>query len=72
MYKRFVEIGRVVLINDGPDRGKLCVIIDIVDQRKVCKVLHNLLTLTSVLVLGLPQSNVRSTGKRGTRNPDSS
>ena len=36
VYKRFVEIGRVALINDGPDRGKLCVIIDIVDQRRVC------------------------------------
>lgn len=35
MYKRFVEIGRVVLINEGPDQGKLCVIIDVVDQRRV-------------------------------------
>lgn len=35
MYKRFVEIGRVALINEGPDQGKLCVIIDVVDQRRV-------------------------------------
>ena len=35
MYKRFVEIGRVALINEGPDQGKLCVIIDVIDQRRV-------------------------------------
>lgn len=34
VYKRFVEIGRVALINDGPDQGKLCVIVDVVDQRR--------------------------------------
>merc|ERR1711976_1044689 len=28
----FVEIGRVVCINYGPDAGKLCVIIDVVNQ----------------------------------------
>lgn len=73
MYKRFIEIGRVALINDGPDRGKLCVIIDIVDQRRVGEVLDNLLTLTiNVFILGLLQNNdnVGSTGKKGTRNPD--
>jgi len=31
-YENFVEIGRVVLVNYGPDSGKLAVIIDIVDQ----------------------------------------
>lgn len=35
VYKRFVEVGRVALINEGPDQGKLCVIIDVVDQRRV-------------------------------------
>ncbi len=33
-FKRFVEVGRVALINYGPDEGKLAVIIDIVDQNK--------------------------------------
>ena len=33
-YTRFVEIGRVCLINYGPDEGKLCMIIDVVDQNK--------------------------------------
>ena len=31
-YNNFVEIGRVVRINYGPDEGKLATIIDIVDQ----------------------------------------
>ena len=61
MYKRFIEIGRVALINDGPDRGKLCVIIDVVDQRRVGELLNSLLTLT--IILGLLQNNVGSTGK---------
>mmetsp|Transcript_26317 Transcript_26317/g.43953 ORF Transcript_26317/g.43953 Transcript_26317/m.43953 type:complete len:134 (-) Transcript_26317:227-628(-) len=33
-FKRFVEVGRVVLINYGPDAGKLATIIDVVDQNK--------------------------------------
>ena len=33
-FTRFVEVGRVVLINYGPDSGKLATIIDIVDQNK--------------------------------------
>ena len=35
VFKRFVEVGRVVLINYGPESGKLATIIDIVDQNKV-------------------------------------
>mmetsp|Transcript_58255 Transcript_58255/g.126580 ORF Transcript_58255/g.126580 Transcript_58255/m.126580 type:complete len:144 (+) Transcript_58255:52-483(+) len=34
-FTRFVEVGRVALINYGPDLGKLCVIIEIVDQKRV-------------------------------------
>jgi large subunit ribosomal protein L14e len=34
VFKRYVEVGRVVLINYGPDAGKLATIIDIVDQNK--------------------------------------
>mmetsp|Transcript_12305 Transcript_12305/g.17714 ORF Transcript_12305/g.17714 Transcript_12305/m.17714 type:complete len:132 (+) Transcript_12305:109-504(+) len=33
-FTRFVEVGRVVLINYGPDAGKLATIIDVVDQNK--------------------------------------
>jgi len=34
-YKRFVEIGRVALVNYGPDKGKLCTIVDVVDENRV-------------------------------------
>nr|ACG27456.1 60 ribosomal protein L14 [Zea mays] len=33
-FRRFVQIGRVALINYGPDVGKLCVIIDVVDSNR--------------------------------------
>ena len=34
VFKRFMEVGRVVLINFGPDAGKLATVIDVVDQNK--------------------------------------
>ena len=33
-FTRFVEIGRVALINYGPDSGKLCTIIDVLDNNR--------------------------------------
>merc|ERR1712147_384726 len=33
-FSRFVEVGRIVLVNYGPDAGKLASIIDIVDGNK--------------------------------------
>jgi len=35
LFNRFVEIGRVVLINYGPDHGKLAVIIEVIDHNRV-------------------------------------
>merc|ERR1711939_268571 len=35
VYSRFVEIGRIALINMGPDAGKLCVIVEVIDQNRV-------------------------------------
>lgn len=35
VFKRFVEVGRVALVADGPDKGKLCVIVDVINQRSV-------------------------------------
>jgi len=32
-FKRYVEIGRVALVNFGEDYGKLVVITDVVDQQ---------------------------------------
>lgn len=34
-FKRYVEIGRVAMINYGPECGKLVVISDVVDQNRV-------------------------------------
>ena len=34
-FKRFVEIGRVALVNYGKDYGKLVVIVDVIDQTRV-------------------------------------
>ena len=36
-FKRYVEIGRVALINFGEDYGKLVVITDVVDQNRVSR-----------------------------------
>ncbi|KAJ3093414.1 60S ribosomal protein L14, partial [Physocladia obscura] len=36
VFTRFVEVGRVVLLNHGPDAGKIAVIVDIVDHGRVC------------------------------------
>ena len=33
-YSRYVEVGRICVVNYGPDAGKLCTIVDIVDQNK--------------------------------------
>ncbi|KAJ9100607.1 hypothetical protein QFC22_001756 [Naganishia vaughanmartiniae] len=33
-FKRFVEVGRVVLVNDGPFAGKLAVITEIIDHNR--------------------------------------
>jgi hypothetical protein len=44
LYNRFVQIGRVVVVNYGPETGKLATIVDVVDQNRVCaaKVLRDL------------------------------
>jgi large subunit ribosomal protein L14e len=34
VFKRYVEVGRVVLVNYGEDAGKLATIVDVVDQNK--------------------------------------
>ena len=35
VYTRFVEVGRVAVINHGPLAHKLCVIVDVVDANRV-------------------------------------
>jgi large subunit ribosomal protein L14e len=34
VFRRFVEIGRVALVNYGPQYGKLVVIVDVIDQNR--------------------------------------
>ena len=34
-FSRYVEIGRVALVNYGPEAGTLVVITDVVDQNRV-------------------------------------
>ncbi|XP_078607079.1 uncharacterized protein LOC144879468 isoform X1 [Branchiostoma floridae x Branchiostoma japonicum] len=34
VYRRFVEIGRVAFVRFGQDEGKLCAVVDIVDQNR--------------------------------------
>ena len=34
-FKRYVEIGRVALVNYGKDYGRLVVIVDVLDQNRV-------------------------------------
>lgn len=33
-FKRFVEVGRVVLLNSGPSAGKIAVIVEIIDHNR--------------------------------------
>jgi len=33
---RLVEVGRIVLISDGPYAGKLAAIVEIIDHKRVC------------------------------------
>eukprot|EP00929_Paragymnodinium_shiwhaense_P099956 TRINITY_DN618_c0_g2_i1.p2 TRINITY_DN618_c0_g2~~TRINITY_DN618_c0_g2_i1.p2 ORF type:complete len:178 (+),score=58.04 TRINITY_DN618_c0_g2_i1:736-1269(+) len=35
MFKRFVEPGRLAVITYGPCEGKMCTVVDIVDQKRV-------------------------------------
>lgn len=48
-FQRYVEVGRVVIINYGKDYGKLYVVTDIVDQNRVSRGLAHSLQL---LMLG--------------------
>lgn len=34
-FKRYVELGRVCMIQFGPDQGKLCTIIDVIDNNRI-------------------------------------
>ena len=33
-FKRFLEVGRIIIINFGPDRGKIGIIVDLIDKNR--------------------------------------
>lgn len=49
-FKRFVEIGRVALVNYGEDYGKLVVIVDVVDQNRVTSYASSLFFLFDLVL----------------------
>merc|ERR1711981_1331818 len=34
-FHRFIEVGRVAVLNDGADKGKIAAIVDVIDQNRV-------------------------------------
>jgi len=62
LFHRYVQIGRVAVINYGPDYGKLCTIVDIIDHNRV-------LVDGPVNVTGIPrqQYNLRRLAITGLR-----
>ena len=34
-FQKFVEIGRVVVLQDGPDHGKIAAVVNVIDQNRV-------------------------------------
>lgn len=65
VFRRFVEIGRVALINYGPDYGKLVVIVDVIDQNRALidspamvrtQINFKRLSLTDITIPDLPRT----------------
>ncbi|XP_078162068.1 large ribosomal subunit protein eL14z-like [Carex rostrata] len=68
-FKRFVEIGRVALINYGKEYGRLVVIVDIIDQNRAlvdapdmvrCQINFKRLALTDIKI-DIPKSPKKKT-----------
>jgi hypothetical protein len=57
-FKRFVEIGRVALVNYGKDYGRLVVIVDVIDQTRVCTFMFPFLLFVVVFPLDLFSAHV--------------
>lgn len=50
-FRRFVETGRIALVADGPSKGKLVSIVDVIDQTRVSTVTsQNLLHAIAVIL----------------------
>ncbi|KAI9319416.1 ribosomal protein L14-domain-containing protein [Dichotomocladium elegans] len=66
-FKRQVEVGRVVLVNYGPDSNKLAVIVDIIDHKRALidgpstgvarqPLSFKRMTLTNITIKNLPRN----------------
>ncbi|PWZ00862.1 putative RPL14B-ribosomal protein [Testicularia cyperi] len=66
-FKRYVEVGRVVLVEEGPSAGKLAVVVEVIDHNRAIidgpttgvprqPFAYKNLTLTKLTVPGLPRS----------------
>lgn len=51
-FKRFVEIGRVALVNYGKEYGRLVVIVDVIDHNRVCSLVPFLSLPLILFVIG--------------------
>lgn len=63
-FKRYVEVGRVVLVEEGPSAGQLAVIVEIIDHNRVSFFPH--LTAIVPCNMGWSTSNFSDT-KLGSR-----
>ncbi|KAF5335474.1 hypothetical protein D9611_012177 [Ephemerocybe angulata] len=74
-FKRFVEVGRVVLLNDGPSSGNIAVIVEIIDHNRAIiegpttnvprqSFPYKHLVLTQFKLTGLPRAAGSSTLKK--------
>ncbi|KAI9321893.1 60S ribosomal protein L14 [Dichotomocladium elegans] len=80
-FKRQVEVGRVVLINHGPDTNKLAVIVDIIDHKRALidgpstgvsrqPLSYKRLTLTNLVIKGLPRNAGQTAVKKAFEKND--
>lgn len=74
-FKRFVEVGRVVIVNEGESAGKLAVIVEIIDHNKAIidgpstgvprqAFRYRYMSLTPLVVSKLPRAAGTSTVKK--------
>merc|ERR1712227_390415 len=82
-YTRFVQNGRVALINYGPDDGKLVMIVDVVDQTRCVvyspdvprqMISYKRLSLTDIVVDGVGRGCRKATADKlwGAADPQAS
>lgn len=79
VFRRFVEIGRVALINYGPEHGKLVVIVDVVDQNRALidapdmvrtQINFKRLSLTDITIPELPRTPSKKVLKKAYDDAD--